>query len=278
MSLCCIIVYVIWKEESLHAPMYILIGNLLVNGAFGNTIIFPRFIIDMLRGSSTILFSECLTQTFFIQSFSTVEIFTFTAMAYDRYLAVGYPLRYPTLMTNNKALKYIAIIWILTFVLVIIPLIMTANLKFCGVNINNIFCENMSLIRLACGTSAMVNNLFGLVEVLFIIFGTFFIIIYCYIRTMLICIKISKASFLKAIHTLLSHIITFSVFMTATMFVFLRYRLTGGTIPVSVHVLISITGLLTSVIVNPLVYGIRTEALKLKIIHNMHQCNFWKNV
>ncbi|XP_018426390.1 PREDICTED: olfactory receptor 6-like [Nanorana parkeri] len=278
MLLCCLIVYVIWIEVSLHEPMYIFIGNLIFNGVFGNTVILPPFIISLLNGSSTISFNECLTQVFCVQSFSTVEILTFTAMAYDRYLAVGYPLRYATLMTNGKALKYIEIIWISGFVLVVVPLIMTANLTFCGVNINNIFCDNMSLVRLACGNSAMVNNIFGLVETLLVIFGTCFVIVYCYVRTLLICLKLPRAAYLKAMHTLSTHIITFSVFLTASLFVVLRYRLNGGTITVSVHVFISSTGLLTSVILNPIIYGIRTEALKLKILLNLHKLRFWKGV
>ncbi|XP_077307001.1 olfactory receptor 6E1-like [Lithobates pipiens] len=278
MFLCCLIVYVIWIESTLHEPMYIFIFNLIINGVFGNTVIFPQFIIGLLTGSSTISFYECLLQVFCVQSFSTVEIFTFTAMAYDRYLAVGYPLRYATLMTNGKALQCIAFIWVLVFILVVVPLILTANLKFCGVNINNIFCENMSLVRLACGNSAMVNNIFGLVETLLVIFGTILIIIYCYMRTLWICLKISKAACHKAMHTLSTHIITFSIFLTAALFVFLRYRLNGGTISIPVHVFLSITGLLTSVIVNPIVYGIRTKALKFKIIQNVHKLKFWQGV
>ncbi|XP_071989516.1 olfactory receptor 52E8-like [Engystomops pustulosus] len=266
--LCCLIIYIIWIEKSLHEPMYFFIFNLLLNGVFGNTVIFPQIIVRLLSGLSAISFPECLTQTFCVQSFSTVEILTFTTMAYDRYLAVGNPLRYSSIMTNTKSVQYIYIIWALTFILVVVPVTMTANLSFCGVNINNIFCENMSLVRLACGNTT-VNNLFGLVEVLLVIVSTLLIVVYCYIRTLLICLKTTKSTSLKAIHTLITHIITFSIFMTATLFVFLRYRLNGGTISLTVHVLLSITGLLTSVIVNPVVYGIRTEALKLKLIHNL---------
>ncbi|KAM5180481.1 olfactory receptor 52B6-like [Mantella aurantiaca] len=276
MCLCCLIVYVIWIEASLHEPMYIFICNLIFNGLFGNTVLVPQFIISLLKGSSTISFYECLTQVFCAQCFSTVEILTFTAMAYDRYLAVGYPLRYTTLMPNGKALKCVMAIWIAVFILVGVPVIMTANLKFCGFNISNIFCDNMSLVRLACGDSAMVNNIFGLVEALLVVSGAVFVVEFCYVRTFMICLKISRAVCLKAANTLSTHIITFSIFLTAALFVFLRYRLNGGMIPVSVHILFSIIGFLTSVIVNPIVYGIRTEALKLKIIQNVHKLRSWK--
>ncbi|XP_069828913.1 olfactory receptor 52E8-like [Dendropsophus ebraccatus] len=275
--LCSLIVYVILVEESLHEPMYFFICNLLLNGVFGNTAIFPQFFVHLLSGSSTISFPLCITQTFCVQTFSTVEIFTFTTMAYDRYLAVGNPLRYWTIMTNMKALKFINVIWALSFILVLVLIIMTANLNFCGVNINNIFCENMSLVRLACGDSS-VNNISGLIGTLLIIVSTLVIIIYCYIRTLVICLKTSGSTSMKAVNTLVSHIITFSLFMTTSFFVFLRYRLNGGNISITIHILLSIAGLLTSIIVNPIVYGLRTEALKFKLIHNLQKIQMFKKI
>ncbi|XP_075051106.1 olfactory receptor 4B13-like [Mixophyes fleayi] len=202
MLLCCLIVYVIWAEESLHQPMYIFICNLLLNGVYGNTVIFPQFIIDLMLGSSTISLPGCLTQIFCVQSYFTIDLFTFTTMAYDRYLAVGHPLRYPSMMTNRKALIYIFLIWVAAFIFVLIPVITTANLQFCGVNINNIYCDNMSLVRLACGDSS-INNIFRLIGTFIIALLTLPIITYCYISTLLICLKISRSTSLKAFHTLI---------------------------------------------------------------------------
>ncbi|XP_069828915.1 olfactory receptor 10A6-like [Dendropsophus ebraccatus] len=219
--LCCVIVYVIWVEESLHEPMYLFICNLLLNGVFANTVIFPQIIVLLLFGFSTISYPGCITQTLCVQTFSTVENFTFTTMAYDQYLAVGNPLRYSSIMTNVKALKFICVIWALAFILVLIPVMLTTNLHFCGVSIINVFCENMSLVRLACGDSS-VNNIFGLVETLLVLVVTLLIILYCYISTLLICLKTSGSSSLKAIHTLATHNITFGLYY--------RYELVVGTI------------------------------------------------
>ncbi|XP_069828869.1 olfactory receptor 4B13-like [Dendropsophus ebraccatus] len=273
--LCCLMVYVIWVEESLHEPMYIFICNLLLNGVFLNTVILPQFIAGLISGSSTISFPGCITQILCVQTFGAVELFTFTAMAYDRYLAVGNPLRYSSIMTNVKTLTYINVIWALAFILVLVPVMMTANLNFCRVNINNVYCDNMSLVTLACGDSSA-NNIFGLVQVLLTFVVTLLIIVYCYSRTLVICLKTSRSSSLKAIHTLVSHIITFSIFLTTTLFVFLRYRLNGGNVSVTVHVLLSISGVLTSIIVNPIVYGLRTETLKIKLVHNLEKMQIFQ--
>ncbi|KAM3934896.1 olfactory receptor 4B13-like [Leptodactylus fuscus] len=273
--MCCLIIYIVWVEESLHEPMYIFISNLLLNGVFGSTVIVPQFVFGLLLGSSTISLPGCLIQIVCVHSFSGVELFTFTAMAYDRYLAVGNPLRYPTLMTNVKTFTCIYVIWFFSLISIIIPVIMTANLQFCGVNIKNIFCDNMSLVRLACGDTT-VNNLFGIVVSPSIISTAIIISVYCYIRTLLLCLKTSRSASLKAVHTLVTHIITFSIFMSTSLFVVLRYRFSSGNISVTGHVLLSIAGLLTSVIVNPIVYGIRTKALKIKLIHNLQKIEMFK--
>ncbi|KAM3934897.1 olfactory receptor 52Z1P-like [Leptodactylus fuscus] len=276
-SMCCLFIYIIWVEESLHEPMYIFISNLLLNSVFGNTAIFPRFIFDLFSGSSTISLPECLSQILCVHSFAAVEIFTFTAMAYDRYLAVGNPLRYPTLVTNMKALICIYVIWAAVLILTSVTVILTANLQFCGVNINNVFCDNMSLVRLACG-NASVNSIYGMVGSLPSLSIALIIVIYCYIRTLLICLKTSRSASLKAVHTLVTHIITFSIFMTTSLFVFLRYRLSGWNLPITDHVLLSITGVVISININPIVYGIRTEALKVKLIHNIQKIEIFKKV
>ncbi|KAM8976924.1 olfactory receptor 4B13-like [Pelodytes ibericus] len=267
--LCSLIVFIIWTEASLHDPMHLFICNLLLNGMFGNMILFPKLMIDLLSGSKVISLTGCLIQSFCMHVFAAVELFTFTLMAQDRYLAVGQPLRYSTLMTNQKALTYIAVVWVISAIAVLVPVIMTAQLPLCGTIINSVFCDNMSLIRLAC-EDASVNNIFGAVEAFLINIISILIVIYCYIQTFRICLKVSREAYQKALRTLVTHLVAFSNFMVATSFVLLRYRLNSGTLSLNGHILLSVTGFITPSIVNPLLYGIRTESLKLKVIQNLN--------
>ncbi|XP_018426388.1 PREDICTED: olfactory receptor 52E8-like [Nanorana parkeri] len=227
MFICSLIIFVVWTEESLHEPMYIFICNLVFNGMFGSSTFLPKLIIDLLSGSITISFSGCLVQSFFLHSFAAVEVFTFTMMAHDRYLAVG-------------------------------------------THLNNVFCENMSLIKLACG-DASVNNIFGAVEAFLIDISCLLVIVYCYVRTFIICLKISKEACQKAISTLVTHLAAFSTFMIASFFILLRYRLNSGSISLAAHVSITVIGLMTPITLNPVIYGIRTEALKNKIVHKFQK-------
>ncbi|XP_073527005.1 olfactory receptor 5AP2-like [Phyllobates terribilis] len=270
MMLSSMIVYTVWLEETLHEPMYIFIANLVVNVMFGNSAVLPKVAIDLLFGWNTISIPACLIQSFCYQSFGSLELFTFTVMAYDRYLAVGHPLRYPTLMTNGRAY------WILFAVLVFVSLsigitvFLASRLSMCGMYINNVYCETMSLLRLACGDTS-INNIFGTIWTMTVVVGCILVVIYCYIRTFIVCLKISAEAYQKAIHTLVTHIVTFSTFMATSLFVIFRYRLGSGSLSTVAHVVISITGLIVSVTLNPLTYGIRTEALRIKIIVNLQK-------
>ncbi|XP_072254697.1 olfactory receptor 4M1-like [Pyxicephalus adspersus] len=267
-SISSLIIYVVWAEETLHEPMYIFISNLFFNGIYGSSSVLPKIMIALLSGSRTTGFLECLIQAFCIHSFAAVELFTFTVMAQDRYLAIGQPLRYATLMNNDKAIKYITLSWVVAFIAVLIPVIMSAYLHICGVNINNVFCDNTSFIMLACG-GAVANNIFGAVEAFLINISCLLVIIYCYIRTFLICLKFSKEAYQKAIRTLVTHLSAFSMVIVSSFFVLLRYRINNGSISLVAHVVISVFGVVTPTILNPLIYGFRTEALKLKIIQRL---------
>ncbi|KAG8549545.1 hypothetical protein GDO81_020919 [Engystomops pustulosus] len=268
--LCFLILIVVWTEENLHEPMYIFIGNLVLNGIIVNSSFLPKLISDLLSGSRTISTAGCFLQAFIIHGCAGVELHTFTLMAYDRYLAISQPLRYVTLMTKQKVWKLIIANWTLAYVMVFVPIIMTSYLPLCGVDINNILCDNMSLVKLACGDTSL-NNIVGAVQTYLLQISFLLVIIYCYFRTFLVCLKFSKVASQKATRTLVTHLVAFSTFMVSSLFITLRYRISSGSISASTHTLITITGIIIPVMVNPLIYGIGTEALKIKILQKFHK-------
>ncbi|XP_069828924.1 olfactory receptor 1496-like [Dendropsophus ebraccatus] len=204
-SLCTFIVYVVWTEQSLHEPMYIFICNLVGNNMVGSSAILPKLSIDLLSRCTTISPIGCLAQAFCIQTFGFVEILTFTIMAYDRYLAVGFPLRYHSLMTNKMAIQSLAIILAVILIFEVGTILLVVRLTLCGNNIQNVFCETMSLNWLTC-SSTVIINIYGTIFLLLVFIGSLIIVIYCYIQTFLVCLKISMEASQKAIHTLWSQL------------------------------------------------------------------------
>ncbi|KAM5180505.1 olfactory receptor 6N2-like [Mantella aurantiaca] len=274
------IVLVVLKERSLHEPMYILIASLVFNEIFGSSSFFPKLIVDLITSSKRISHSECLIQTLFIITFAFIEMSTFTIMAYDRYLAVCQPLQYATLMTNDKVLKITVTCWAVSFICVFIGILMEWHLPLCGDKINSIFCDNMSFVILSC-VDASVNRTYAVTITVAYFSITILVTVFSYFRIFTICLKVSKESRQKAFHTLVTHLLNFSVFLVGFLFVFLRYRLESVNLPVMVHVLLSVTSLVFPPLLNPLIYGIRTQALKVKVVRYLQKINGgpkWTNV
>lgn len=79
-------------------------------------------------------FYGCLFLACFVLVLTQSSIFSLLAIAIDRYLAVKIPLRYKELMTGKTAREIISILWILSFVIGLIP--------FFGWNNKHMSCRN----------------------------------------------------------------------------------------------------------------------------------------
>ncbi|XP_063806682.1 olfactory receptor 4B13-like [Pseudophryne corroboree] len=266
------IVFVVMAEPSLHEPMYILICKLVLNGMFGSSTFLPKLIVDLITSSKTISYGGCITQTLCVSLFAFLEMSTFTLMAYDRYLAVCHPLHYVTLMTNKKVLTLIFGCCVIAFTTLLIAILLTWALPLCGNKINNIFCDNMSLVTLSCSDSSL-SKIYSAALVSIYLIVTISVTVFSYLKIFVVCLKISTESRQKAVHTLVTHLLNFSVFLLGVLFVVIRYRLGSIDLPIMVHVLLSVTPAVFPPLLNPLIYGVRTHALKIKIIHHLQITN-----
>ncbi|KAM4796220.1 olfactory receptor 52E4-like [Rhinophrynus dorsalis] len=268
------IVFVVWTEDSLHSPMYILICNLFINGIFGSSSFLPKLMTDLFTSSKLITRTGCSIQAFCVSMFAYYEISAFTIMAYDTYLAVWHPLQYATLMTKEKVLKLIAWSFLVCLVLASSVVLLGARLPLCGIYIKNIFCDNMSIVILSCADIS-VNSLYGSITFMSFLIFNLLIIAYSYLQIFLICLKVSKDAYEKAIHTLVTHLLNFSIFLVGVLFIFIRYRLGNVTLPLVFHILLSVHSLLLPPLLNPVIYGIRTKALKLKLVLRLQKIHVW---
>ncbi|KAE8628147.1 hypothetical protein XENTR_v10007361 [Xenopus tropicalis] len=265
-----LIISVVLLDESLHCPMYTLIANLMLNGIFGASCFLPKLILDLFFSSKVISRAACFIQSFCVTLFTYCEISIFTIMAYDTYLAVGHPLRYPTLMTNKTALYLVAGSLIFNIIFVLTGLVLSARLPLCGSHINNFFCDNMSILILSCVDNS-VNRVNGTIKFLIYLIFTLLVIAYSYVRILLICVNISKDAGKKAIHTLVTHLLNFSIFLIGALFIFIRYRLESINLAIMFYILLSIIGSSLPPLLNPLIYGIRIKMLKMKVTAHLRK-------
>ncbi len=184
-----IILFVVFKERSLHEPMYILISCLSVNDLSGSAGFFPRLMVDLLLDTNTISRPACFVQIFTIYTYAVSEYTILTLMAYDRYVAICNPLKYHKIMTSKVTTLYMA----LASLYAVGPFIFfSARLPLCGTDIARLYCSNWSVVRLSCGTSTLSNNIIGFFVSTTTVFLPASFIFYTYVRILIICQKSSK--------------------------------------------------------------------------------------
>ena len=92
-----LIIVAVVSSQRLHTPMYFFLANLSFLEILYTSSVVPKMLEGFLQ-EAAISVAGCLLQFFIFGSLATAECFLLAVMAYDRYLAICYPLRYPLLM------------------------------------------------------------------------------------------------------------------------------------------------------------------------------------
>uniref|UniRef100_A0A8C3HT75 Olfactory receptor n=1 Tax=Chrysemys picta bellii TaxID=8478 RepID=A0A8C3HT75_CHRPI len=145
------IITLVVTHRRLHTPMYCFICNLSFLEIWYTTVCVPKALEIFLGKSKTISFTGCLLQMYFMFSLGCTEYFLLSIMAYDRYLAICYPLHYSTIMNSALSAQLTLGSWVCGFLVISMLASLIYRLSFCGPNvINNFFCEIDSWIVLSC--------------------------------------------------------------------------------------------------------------------------------
>ncbi|KAM3607557.1 uncharacterized protein V6R79_009605 [Siganus canaliculatus] len=76
-----------------------------MNGLYGTTGFYPKFLWDLLAPAHVISYSGCLVQALVMYSFGYSDLSILAVMAYDRYVAICRPLEYHSIMSKQRLLK-----------------------------------------------------------------------------------------------------------------------------------------------------------------------------
>ncbi|XP_045639043.1 olfactory receptor 56A1-like [Ursus americanus] len=249
-------------EASLHEPMYYLLSLLSLLDMVLCLTVIPKVLAIFWFDLRSISFSACFLQMFIMNCFLAMESCTFMVMAYDRYVAICHPLRYPSIITHQFVAK--ASVFIVTrnaLLTAPIPLL-TARLRYCGKNvIENCICANLSVSRLSCDNFTL-NRIYQFV-VGWTLLGSDFILIflsYTFILRAVLRFKAEGAA-VKALSTCGSHFILILFFSTILLVVVLT-NVARKRVPMDILILLNVFHHLIPPALNPIVYGFRTKELK----------------
>ena len=254
-----LIIVAVVSSQRLHTPMYFFLANLSFLEILYTSSVVPKMLEGFLQ-EAAISVAGCLLQFFIFGSLATAECFLLAVMAYDRYLAICYPLRYPLLMGPRWCLGLVVIAWLSGFLVDGLVVALMAQLRFCGPNhIDHFYCDFMPLMSLACSDPSVAQMTTFILSVvcLTVPFG---LILTSYGRIVVAVLRVpAGASRRKAFSTCSSHLAVVSTFYGSLMVLYIA--------PSAVHsqLLSKVFALLYTVVTplfNPVIYTLRNKEVQ----------------
>ncbi|XP_036283492.1 olfactory receptor 6 [Pipistrellus kuhlii] len=255
-----VIIITVWVTGSLHKPMYYFLGTLSFLETWYISVTVPKMLAGFLLCPNTISFLGCMTQLYFFISLASTECVLLAAMAYDRFVAIRWPLRYPVLMTTGFCVRLIMSSWVSGFTISMVKVYFISQVAFCGNNtLNHFFCDVSPILNLACvnfSMAEMVDFVLAIVILVFPLSAT--VISYVFILSTILHIPSANGQ-QKAFSTCASHLAVVIIFYTAVIFIYVRPRAIAS---FNSNKLISAIYTVFTPMLNPIIYCLRNKEVK----------------
>ncbi|KAM7179361.1 olfactory receptor 52R1-like [Macrochelys suwanniensis] len=260
------ILFIVKMEPSLHGPMFYFLCMLAVTDLVMSTSSVPKMLSIFWFNSREISFSACLTQMYFVLSFSEMESGILVAMAFDRYVAICHPLRHSTTLTNSVVVKIGLAVVLRSGILTLPYPFLARQWPYCRTNIiPHFYCGHMAVVKLACA-DIRISSYYGLFKLFSVIGMDAFFIAVSYIRILRAIFRLpTKDARLKTFGTCIAHICAISALYIPDVLSSLIQRF-GHNVPL--HFLILITSLyqLVPPVLHPIIYGLRTKQIRVRLL------------
>ncbi|NXW88454.1 O14AG protein, partial [Alopecoenas beccarii] len=258
-----LIIITIACDQHLHTPMYFFLLNLSVIdlGSICTTV--PKSMANSFWDTRVISYQECIAQVFLFAFLVGAEFYLLTVMSYDRYVAICKPLHYETLLGSRACVHMAAAAWATGFLCAVLHIANTFSLPLCQGNaVDQFFCEIPQILKLSCSDTYLREVGFLVVNVL-IIFLCFVFIVLSYVQIFRAVLRIpSEQGQHKAFSTCLPHLAVVSLFVSTGMVVYLKPS--SISFP-SLDLVVSFLYSVVPPVVNPLIYSMRNQELKVAL-------------
>uniref|UniRef100_A0A6I8Q8L5 G-protein coupled receptors family 1 profile domain-containing protein n=1 Tax=Xenopus tropicalis TaxID=8364 RepID=A0A6I8Q8L5_XENTR len=262
-----LIMLLIISDPTLHIPMYFFLWNLAFIDICYSSVVVPKMLSDLLSTKRTISFIGCISQIHFFHFLGSSEVMLFSAMSYDRYVAIQNPLRYSSIMNIRLCLQLSLGCLMLGFFHSLLHTLLIAKLPFCGPDvINHFFCDIKPLLKLACTDTSLnfyiIGSVFGL--------PAFILTLSSYVCIVSTIMKIHSAQGRwKTFSTCVSHLTVVIIFYGTLLIVYMS--------PITYYssAKAKSLSLLYTVLIplcNPLIYTLRNKDVKLSLWKLFNPC------
>ncbi|KAA0704140.1 Olfactory receptor 1 [Triplophysa tibetana] len=248
----------IYLARRLHTAKYIAVFNLALSDLCGNSALIPKVIDMFLFDHQDISYEACLVNMFFVFHFMNMQSLSLLALAFDRLIAICYPLRYHAIVTKSVMFLIIAFMWIFSMSIFGILVGLLTRLSFCrSTVVNSYFCDHGPIFRLACNDNSinkiMANICFGLLICLPLL-----LIIFSYFCIALALSKIAHGGErIKAMKTCSSHLLLVAIFYLPAISLNIA-ALTASLHPNTRIINNSLSQIIPPML-NPIIYTLKTD-------------------
>ncbi|XP_005400210.1 PREDICTED: olfactory receptor 6Y1 [Chinchilla lanigera] len=255
-----LIILAIRSDEQLHKPMYFFLSHLSFLEMWYVTVISPKMLVDFLSHDKSISFNGCMTQLYFFVTFVCTEYILLAIMAFDRYVAICNPLRYPVIVTNQLCGMLAGGCWSCGLLTAMIKMVFIARLHYCGTPlINHYFCDISPLLNVSCEDSSQAE-LVDFFLALMVIAVPLCVVVASYATILTTVLKIPSAQGCqKAFSTCASHLTVVILFYSTTLFTYARPKLMYAH---SSNKAVSVLYTVIVPLLNPIIYCLRNREVK----------------
>ncbi|XP_025858645.2 olfactory receptor 13D1-like [Vulpes vulpes] len=259
-------------DSRLHTPMYFFLGNLSFLDICYTSSFIPTMLILFRSETKSISFIGCALQMVVSLGLGCTECVLLAVMAYDRYVAICNPLRYPIIMNRVLYVHMAAWSWIIGYLISLLQTVMTMILPFCGNNvIDHITCEILALLKLIC-SDITINVIIMTVASIVILMLPLLLIFISYVFILSSILRINSAEGRKkAFSTCSAHLTVVILFYGSALFMYMKPK--SKDTNTSDEIVVLSYGVITPML-NPIIYSLRNkevkEAVKKVLSRHLH--------
>uniref|UniRef100_A0A8D1TPA7 G-protein coupled receptors family 1 profile domain-containing protein n=1 Tax=Sus scrofa TaxID=9823 RepID=A0A8D1TPA7_PIG len=265
-----LIMTTIWREHSLHTPMYLFLCALSTSEILFTVTITPHMLVNMLSTHHSISFVACASQMFFSFTFGFTHSFLLMIMGYDRYVAICHPLRYNVLMSTRDCARLVSWSWAGGSVMGMMVTMIVFHLTFCGSNeIHHFVCHVLALLKLACGKETSSVTLGVILVCVTALMGCLFLIVLSYVFIVAAILRIPSAEGRhKTFSTCVSHLTIVIVHYGFASIIYLKPK---GPRSMDSNTLMATTYTVFTPFLSPIIFSLRNKELKNAIKKSFHR-------
>ncbi|KAG8428993.1 hypothetical protein GDO86_018608, partial [Hymenochirus boettgeri] len=255
-----LIIVLVSISQGCQSPMYFLLGHLSLCDILISTNVAPNTLKVIILGRSPISYHTCLIQMILFGGSAFIECCLLTVMSYDRFLAICSPLRYTSIMNQNRCCYLVLWTWITGFLFSVMAYLLVLVLQFCGPNIiDHFFCDLAPLLELSCSDTSALEIHVSVIASGMCVSQLIFVII-TYVCIFISILKITPMSGRKKVFsTCSSHLIVVSIYYGTLITLYLA---PARGYSLNLNKSLSLFNTIVTPLFNPLIYSLKNKEIR----------------